>query len=184
MGKEFRSDIRAALPSGKVSAVYDPVLDALPRILASENVRAIVLGKDDGKYAVLALAESRVILVRTTMFGRISSEDLVLSAITSVEQKKQGFSAVVVLHASGNKLELGFVDKKAAERFSSAMRSAVDAARSPAAPKSNPSTSVAPSSRSSEQIKQAIRDLAELRDEGLLTNEEFESKKAALLDQL
>lgn len=183
VAKELRSDIQSALPKGKVPWGYDFVIDALPGLLGSEQVRGIAMGQDDGKFAVLVLAQSRVTLLRSTMFGRVSTEDLLLAAITSVEQKK-GMMSTVTLHASGNDLELRVVDNGEAANFVAAVRSAIDQAKTSTSSTPSPPVAAAPSRRSSEQIKQAIRDLAELRDEGLLTTAQFEEKKAALLAEM
>lgn len=183
VAKTYRSDIQAALQGRKAGMGYEPTLGAVSGLLGSETVRSIALGKLDGnKFAILVLSQSRVSLLRSSTFGRVSNEDLLLSSITSVEQKKGTLASDVLLHASGNGLKLEWVLNDDAASFVATVRSAINVAKAPAA-SAAPTVAAAPR-RSSEQVKQAIRDLAELRDEGLLTNAQFEQKKAALLEEL
>jgi hypothetical protein len=183
VAKTYRSDIQAALQGRKVGWGYEPTVEAIPNLLAGETVRALAMGKLDGnKFAILVLSQSRVSLLRSSTFGRVSNEDLLLSSITSVEQKKGTMASDILLHASGNGLKLEWVMNGEAEAFAGAVRTAINEAKMPVSP--GPVTAVAPPRRTSEQIKQAIRDLAELRDDGLLTTAQFEEKKAALLEEL
>lgn len=183
MAKVYRSDIQAVLQGRKVGWGYEPTVEAIPNLLVGETVRALAMGKLDGnKFAILVLSQSRVSLLRSSTFGRVSNEDLLLSSITSVEQKKGTMASDILLHASGNGLKLEWVMNGEAEGFAAAVRAAINGAKSSASPSAV--TVAALPRRSSEQIKQAVRDLAELRDEGLLTNTQFEEKKAALLEEL
>ena len=183
MARTYRSDIESALRGRKVTWGYEATVGAIADLLTGETVRAIAMGKvDSNKYALLVLSQTRVSLLRSSTFGRVSNEDLLLASITSVEQKKGSLASDVLLHASGNGLKLEWVQNPEAESFVADVRRAITDVKTPS--HVAPTVVASPPRRTSEQIKQAIRDLAELRDEGLLTSAQFEEKKSALLDEM
>jgi len=186
MPKSFGKYIDPALQE-KVGWGHEAVVGAIQQTVR-ERILCIALGKFDGKYAALALSEKRVTLLHSSSLGRVSSEDFLLDAIKSVEHKNGTMSDEIVFAGSGNALQLKFVQKSVAAGFVRAVRSAMTAnalesavTAPPLEPVATP-TQQAP--RSSEDIKNAIRDLVEIHQEGLITDVEFEHKKSALLAEL
>lgn len=148
-----------------------------------ESMQAAIGGTYEGKFAgndiardcVLVATESRVIFFALRM-GGYDHESFPYPNISSVDASKSMMGHKVTLYASGNTVNikwvndpglrafLEFVNRKMAEKHGAA---------SPSQP--------APSEP---DVMDQLRKLGELRDAGVLTTEEFDSKKAELLTRL
>jgi len=83
----------------------------------------------------------------------------------------------IKIHASGNISEVTHVNKGDGKRFVEEVRAALTAARGNPAP-------VAAVQEASPDPADQLRKLGELREAGLLTDEEFAAKKQQLLDRM
>ena len=117
---------------------------------------------------VLIVTESRVCFYRKGIFGEVL-ETMQLKSITSVERKSMFGHRVLRLHTSHDDLEFKTFDKEGEVK-------AIDAIE---AGRSNSEKSV--SSAEADSLDK-LKKLSELRDMGVLTQEEFEDKKAKLLE--
>ena len=129
-------------------------------------------GKDTIGIAVVT--NKRLIYVGTLMF-QTAVEQFPLSKVDSVQESKglalAGFSASV----PGSTFTLSRANKDAVKSFVETLRNAINDFQSE-------TTSV--EHQSSEGALDKIKKLSELHEAGVLTDEEFESKKAELLDQI
>ena len=118
----------------------------------------------------------------------MTSEDLLLDAINSVELNGGMGLDEVVVSGSGNLLKLQLVQQAVATAFVRAVRSAmageVVESRSSTGRVKYPVSKPTQAPRSSEDVKRTFRDLAELHQEGLLAYEEYEAKKWAGLAEM
>lgn len=170
----------------------EPVRQALAvntkGLIASREAHAVdgtgallqVRSHDEGRNAMVTLYPDRIERVKAKALGALSrarqdTEVIPIKAVSSVQAKKSGLRTNVTVFASGNNLEfrLGHDD---AQRFKDAIMRLVLAgppvpSRAPA-----PAAAVAPS------LAVQIKELAELRDAGLLTEDEFSAQKAKLLE--
>ncbi len=153
-------------------------MDGIERVLGDEEVLDAVIGAVDGKYlgvngkqnGVLVLTPTRVLFYWKKMLGGYKSEDYTLEKISSINSGKGMMTSNVKIHASGNSLEMDWIPKDDnADDFVKAVKAQMPAYK--------PSTSQ-PVIDPADQIKK----LAELRDAGILTEEEFSAKKKQLLD--
>ena len=129
-------------------------------------------GNDTQHNGALIATNQRVVFYRRGLFGEVL-ETIPYNVITSVEQKSFMGHRTLRLHTSHDDLEFKCLEKKAY----SALVTAIDSGRK----QSDVLPEVPPSRESPAEM---IRMLAELRDTGVLSELEFETKKAKLLDQI
>ncbi len=120
------------------------------------------------------LTNERVCFYRKGLLGEVF-ETIPLSKITSVETLSLMGYRVVRLHTSHD--ELAFKTFEAKSLFDAANERLEELRRRPA---SEPGTSAA----AAESIPSKLKELAELRDAGIVSEHEFATKKAELLSRL
>jgi len=149
----------------------------------TEEVEFLASGTYGGGSGLLALTNSRLIFLRDGWTSKVV-EDFPLDKISSVQWKSGMLLGSVLIFVSGNKSEIGSVQKDAGKALTDSVRAKIsnlsNAAATPAALTPTPAPPEAPAVDPMAQIKQ----LGELRDAGLLTDEEFTSKKAEILSRI
>lgn len=135
-------------------------------------------GKDTQHNGVLLVTGERVVFYRKGIFGEVI-ESIPLKAITSIERKSLLGHRTVRLHTSHDDLTFKTFKKE----DEAALVAAIEAGRS--APSSTDPVGVGlPQPTPTPSPLEAIRQLGDLKAAGLLTEAEFESKKAALLSRI
>jgi hypothetical protein len=119
------------------------------------------------------LTNMRACFYRKGFLGEVF-ETIPLEKVTSVETLSRMGYRVLRLHTSHN--ELSFKTFESAEFFDQVYES-LEASRDRSMPLSQTAASTA-------SIPQQIKELAELRNAGILSEEEFATKKAQLLEKL
>jgi hypothetical protein len=134
---------------------------------------------DPGRNATVILYPDRIerIKERSAMSFSSAKQDAEVTAIravSSVQAKKEGFWTKVTAYASGNNIDFRFGHDEA-HRFRDAITNLIvnQGQVAPATP-----AAAAP------DVMDQLKKLGELRDAGVLTPEEFETKKAELLKRL
>jgi hypothetical protein len=133
-------------------------------------------GKDTQRNGQFVLTDQRVCFYRKGILGEVF-ETIPLAKITSVECLSRMGYRVIRLHTSHD--ELAFKTFEAKELFDQ-VYDRLETIRHDEAQYSAPS---APANGTSD-ITDQLRKLAELRDAGILTEDEFSNKKAELLARL
>lgn len=149
----------------------------LPELLAEgEDAVNLARGEYDGKEGLIVVTDRRIMFVEQGMI-RHNFEDFPYEKVSSVKTESGMRSGKITIYASGNKAELKDIHPKArVSEIGDYVRTRVSGG--PSTPAAAP-VATAPDSPS-EQLKK----LAELRDAGILTNEEFEAKKAEILARM
>ena len=142
-------------------------------IHAGESVVCLAQGLYEKKMGIVVLTDQRLFFFEKSL-GSESLEEFGLASISSLEVGKKMTGERLVIHASGNNAEITRVMHGQADEIARQFRSL----------KQRASTPPAVSAASEPDVLDQIRQLGELRDAGVLTPEEFESKKAALLERL
>jgi hypothetical protein len=129
---------------------------------------------------------NRRVLFYAKLGSRETVKEIPYPAITSVSGSSGGFSARFTVFAGADRVE--FTSVRAVDEVVGAIRDRVGAA-APAAtstPDAPAMTTVnaAPHSSPSDLIFEQLRKLGELRDAGVVTTQEFDSKKADLLNRI
>lgn len=131
------------------------------------------LGMDAVRNGVLLATDRRVV-----MFGKrrggFELESFPYEHISSFEQGRTLMGSTIRMFASGNTVEVKYVnDRRAMAELVSAVKSRMGRGGAPPPPAAG-----------SPDLLDGIRKLGELRDAGLLTEEEFQAQKAELLSRI
>src|SRR5262245_21768123 len=123
----------------------------------------------------VVLTDHRLLFVQDG-WGSKTTEDLPVDKVSSV-QWSSGLTGKLIIFASGNKAEIKNINnsdgKEIADRIRHRLSSPSQVGHGPA-----------PASPAQPDVYDQLRKLGELRDAGVLTPQEFESKKADLLNRL
>jgi PH (Pleckstrin Homology) domain-containing protein/putative oligomerization/nucleic acid binding protein len=151
----------------------------LPELLAeSEDAVNLARGEYDGKEGLIVVTDRRVMFVEQGMI-RHNFEDFPYDKVVSVKTESGLRSGKITIHSGGNKAELKDIHPKArVNEIGDYVRARIAAESTPAPATGGADTGTIESP--TEQLKK----LAELRDAGIVTPEEFEAKKAELLARM
>lgn len=147
----------------------------LPTALRTEeNVEYLATGKLDGKDGVLAATNDRLVFVSGSFTGQ-SVQDAPYRNITSIETEQGwGKIALRVVVADNEMVIEKIHPPKNLQDIANKVRAYTPATAAPAA---------APQASNSD-IPTQLKQLAELKDSGILSEDEYESKKAELLSRM
>lgn len=156
---------------------------AQPHLQPGETVQAAIMGTYEAKIlgsetlrTGIMLATDRRIVFYAKKLGGYDLEAFPYGNISSFEQSKSMMGFQLSFHASGNQVKLkGVTDRDAFEKFTEVFKNRIGG--------SMPSAEV-PASSSADEVFDQLRKLGELRDAGIVTQEEFDAKKAELLARL
>jgi hypothetical protein len=118
--------------------------------------------------------------------GKTGTEMIPVKSITSITTRRDGFSNTLVsVITSGNTVDFRVAHKEAEQV--KVLLTQLIAGNHPTqqqSPPSPPTASTAPAAASSVDIGAQLQQLASLRDAGILSDEEFTTKKAELLSRI
>jgi hypothetical protein len=152
-------------------------LKTLPSYLAEgEQVLNLSSGLYDGANGLVVLTDRRVFFLSAGI-SNSRFEDFGYDKITSVQTSSSMMFGEITIHASGNKAEMKNMMKDRVKEIGEYVRNQINA---PKPPPETPATAPVAAPPSDDPADQ-IRKLAALRDEGILTEEEFAAKKRQIL---
>lgn len=155
-------------------------MKGIERVIGEEEILDSVSGAVDGKIlgnngklnGVLVLTPKRIVFYYKKMIGGFQSEDYPLDKISSINFNSGLVTHTVKIHASGNDLEMGWIPKdELAEDFVKNAKSYMVGVQ-----KENPVNE-----NKDIDIADQIKKLADLKEQGILTEEEFTAQKQKLL---
>ncbi len=129
-----------------------------------------LLGQDSKNNGIFAATQSRAILFGKKMFG-YDMESFPLSKISAIEMSKGMFGKKINLKMSGNTAQMTMISQGDPEGFVAYVRE-------------NMGEKAAPAAAPADDIPTQIQKLAALKDQGILTEDEFAAKKAELLAKM
>lgn len=148
----------------------------LPDILwENENIEKLVQGMYNGGQGILVATNKRLVFVDKGLIFGLKVEDFPYEKITSIQYKTGLVLGKITIFASGNKADIENVDKKQTRNFAEYVRAKITKTTDHA------TKSMSSSNTSSLDIADQIKKLADLRDSGILTEEEFITQKEKLL---
>jgi hypothetical protein len=181
----MRADIAAAWDrvTNKLGKKRD--VRKLPEYLSSdEHVLAMGGGVTGGNNGLLVATNKRVLFVSEGVINH-SFEDFPYDRITTVMTKRGMMFGKILITTAGVTRVIEQVDKGEAEAISAVIRERVDgttrerAYQAPNTP--TPQAAAPPSASPGHGIAAELRELADLRDQGILTEDEFAEQKRKLL---
>jgi hypothetical protein len=156
----------------KVRFMVRKELKKLPSLLEDgENLENLAQGLYEGNEGIVAVTDRRLLFVEEGVM-RSRLEDFPFDRISSIQSEKNMLAGKLTVFAAGNKAEVDRVmPKDRVDEIADLVRSRISQSQNGAAP----ATSAAP-----DPVEQ-LRKLSELKDAGILTEEEFSAQKAKLL---
>lgn len=139
--------------------------------------RVIILGQGqyEKKQGLIVLTNERLFFFEKSLLGQETVEEFALKSITSLETGKKMTGERLVVHVSGNRSEISGLFHGQADEI-------VRQFRKLTAEQGAPATG-APPAPTDDPITQ-LEKLATLRDRGIISAEEFEQKKAELMERI
>jgi Bacterial PH domain len=164
----LRSDVAAAVEATRGFTIGNGrnIRRLADRLAPGETVRRIATGKYAGQLVLLALTDRRLLFVADQLLMKKVSVDFSFNRVQSIGCQTRFGTGTIVISAAGVESEITRV-------YSDDARALVDDARAAVA---MPTPTTAPAAPS-EDIPEQIRKLADLRDAGLVSVEEFEAAK-------
>ena len=168
-----RPDLVAAANATATMFGLSPEIPRLAALLrADELLLRATRATFRGAIGLVALTDSRLIILDSTVHTT-KSDEFVLSAVLSVGSGTEMFTNDLTIRLrSGADIELSNVDDRAG--FAAVLRDAVHQAVAPAQPQH----------QARPDVLDQLAKLGELRDAGVVTDAEFQIKKAELLERL
>lgn len=129
-------------------------------------------GKDTQHNGALIVTESRVAFYRKGFIGEVI-ETIPLKSITSIERKSTLGHRVIRVHTSHDDLEFKTFSKESEQALVEAIESWRGLGAETAAPEKN---------KASNDPFEQLKKLSELKESGVISDEEFQAKKIKLMD--
>lgn len=172
-----RADIAAAKARMRVSLGGGREIKRLPEHLwEGEIVQSMTTGTYGKGTGLVVMTDRRLLFVQDGIMSK-TTEDFPYSKISSVSWNSGMMVGTVVVFASGNKAEITNVNKDDGKAMVGALRARL--ADSP--PVVAGPVATAPGQP---DVMEQLKKLGDLRDAGILSEEEFSAKKAELLARL
>lgn len=133
-----------------------------------------IMGKDSVRNGIFVATNRRVVFFAKKLTG-YDLESFPYENLSSFEMGKGMMGHTITFHASGNSGKMKWINTGDVAQLVHLVRSRMGKGLQKAAP-----TPTQPSSDPYEKL----RKLAELRDQGIISQEDFESKKSALLAEI
>ncbi|WP_033401542.1 PH domain-containing protein [Actinopolyspora mortivallis] len=178
MSNELRDDIAAAKSRMAASFGSGREVKKLESYLwEGERVDMLSSGSYGPGMGLVALTDRRLLFLKDGWTSQ-TIEDFPLGKISSVQWSAGLMFGSLTVYASGNKAEIKQVEKDNGKMISDAIRQRLSADEST-------STSAAPAaSQPSSDPYEQLKKLGELREQGVLSEEEFAAKKSEIMNRL
>ena len=175
MAETLRPDIAAAKSKMRVKLGGGREIKRLTEHLwEAETVERMTTGAYGNGTGLIVLTDRRLLFVQDGVMSK-KSEDFPLDKVSSVQWGSGMMLGAITIFASGNKSEIKNVNKDDGKEIVDLVRARLSA------PKADPAAAAgAPQPDIIGQIKQ----LGELKEAGVLSQEEFDAKKSELLRRL
>ena len=184
MADELRPDIAAA--AAKLNSTFGSkreIRKLVDHLWEGEQVEQLTTGQYGPGLGLLARTDRRLLFLKDG-WGGGTSEDFPFSKISSVQWSSSVLTGTITIFASGNKAEIKNVQKDSGKSLVDALRAIIADPPAHAAHPATAPAAIAPAGAQGGDIIEQIRKLGDLRAAGILTDAEFEAKKADLLSRL
>jgi hypothetical protein len=159
-------------------------LKELPSILwENETPKHIVHGIYESGSGVLVATDLRLIFIDKGIFS-LKVEDFPYDKITSIQYSTGILMGEIIIYASGNKAKITHIEKDLVRPFADWVRNYINTGANEDAETVEVTTEENKPSQiqRTELIIKQLKELAELKNQGILTEEEFQAQKAKILE--
>ena len=148
-------------------------INELPQILAeSETIDNIAQGTYNNGQGILVSTNRRLVFVDKGLLYGLKVEDFPLDKITTIQYETGLLLGEIKIHTSGNIAKIDNVEKATARAFAEFVRNKL----------SQPKETTAPIINNQPDVYDQLEKLAKLKEQGILTQEEFDTQKKKLLN--
>ncbi len=163
-------------PRKKEFLKAEAYVDDSEQILFIEGANSVIFSlekkKKESKTGILIITNKRVIYSYLSGFGATKREEFVLSQIESFDANQKKLIGSIEISTAAKRYQFSTPHAVAIQNI---LDEAIRLIK-------QPSITVTAQTESSPSLVEQLKGLSELRDSGILTEEEFESKKKQLLD--
>ena len=150
----------------------------IPRILAdNEKLDNIVQGIYNKGIGILISTNRRLVFIDKGLLYGLKVEDFPLDKITSIQYETGLLMGKLKIHTSGNIAVIDNVEKGSVRKFAEFVRDKIEN-------KTSENNSNQVTDNKEPDIMDKLEKLGKLRDNGILTEEEFNEQKVKLLSQM
>jgi hypothetical protein len=171
---DIKKQIQQLKISNSVSILGRREINELPEILAqTEIIDNIVQGTYNNGQGILASTNRRLIFIDKGILYGLKVEDFPLDKISTIQYETGFLLGGIKIHTSGNIAKIENVEKSIARSFSEFVRD-----------KLSQQKEISTISISEPDILDQIEKLANLKEKGILSEDEFNEQKKKLLEKL
>lgn len=171
---EIKSQIQSLKLDNFSSFLGRKEINELPNILATnETVDNIIQGTYNNGQGILVSTNSRLVFIDKGLLYGLKVEDFPLDKITSIQYETGLLLGKVKIHTSSNIATIDNVEKASTRSFAEFVRNKL----------SQPKENVLNVNTQPDVLDQ-LEKLAKLKENGILSEEEFNDQKKKLLDKL
>ena len=160
------------------------------QLMPLEELRSVAAGTYENKQGVVVLTDVRLFFYEKGLLFRERTEEFQISAISSVQAESGMMMAKLKVHASNNIAEIKhIVPKQRAKEIAELLRESINRKPSETAPAVTVNIAQIPAATGSipaagGDLTHRLSQLKQMLDAGLLTQDEFDVKKAEILSCL
>ena len=148
---------------------------SLPEVLREgETVKGLTSGFMDGNTWLIVCTERRIIFLDKGMLYGLKQKDTPLEKINSIEHKIGMIFGKITIRDAATEITIDNLQKAAVAPFLETVNSAIEALK-------NSTNAPPPAGNEPVDVASQLGKLADLRDKGVLTEEEFQGQKKKLL---
>lgn len=125
---------------------------------------------------LLIATNKRLVFVDKGLLGGLKVEDFPYDKISSIQYETGMVFGKIKIFASGNKANIEQIDKQQAKTFAEYVRARISS------PSEHASYQDHNQQNSNGSLADQLRELAELKEQGILTEEEFQQQKTKILN--
>jgi hypothetical protein len=177
---EIKSQIKNIGHLNKLDKLFGfKEIKELPNIIQEdERIEEIVQGDYSGGDGILVATNHRLIFLNKKFLGSLTLEEVAYNQINKIHFKKILFLGKIIVHTTNKRVAISNLTVPEGRKFVASIEEKIASLSDES---TNETSTTQKSNNTSDTLSQLER-LAELKEKGLLTDEEFNSQKNKILN--